>query len=88
MANHKSAEKRARQTIKKTKQNNQRKSIVKTFEKKLIAAIEAKSPEVKALLSNYVSKAMAAVNKGVFRKETVARKVGRLSSQVSKALKQ
>lgn len=87
MANHKSAEKRARQTVKKTKINNQRKSIVKTFEKKLIAGIEAKSPEVKSLLSDYIKKAMSAVSKGVFKKETVSRKVSRLSSRVSKAFK-
>ncbi len=85
MANHKSSEKRARQSVKRNARNSQVKAAVKTFEKHLTKGIEAKSKEVPALLAAYTSKAMQAVTKGVLRKETVSRKIGRLSSRVNQA---
>ncbi len=86
MANHKSAEKRARQSVKRNARNSQTKASVKTTEKNLVKGIEAKSKELPTLLQAYMKKAMGAASKGVLRKETVARKIGRLSSRVQAAL--
>ncbi|PIS09989.1 MAG: 30S ribosomal protein S20 [Bdellovibrio sp. CG10_big_fil_rev_8_21_14_0_10_47_8] len=86
MANHKSAKKRARQSIKRNTRNSQGKAAVKTYEKTLVKGIEAKSKELPVLLQAYIKKAMSAANKGMLRKETVARKIGRLSTRVHQAL--
>lgn len=85
MAQHKSAAKRARQAVKKNAINTARKSVVRTAEKALTSAVKNKDvAAAKTLLSTYVSKMMKAAQKGVFTKATAARKVGRLSAQVSK----
>lgn len=86
MANHKSAAKRARQSIKRKSRNSQVKAAVKTFEKNLVKAIETKSKDAEKALQAYMKKAMSAVSKGTLRKQTIARKIGRLSTRVSKAL--
>lgn len=87
MANHKSAAKRARQAPKRTARNTNVKSTVKTFEKKLMKALESKSADAKELLKEYTSKMMKAVNKGVIKKETASRKIGRLSTRTAAAAK-
>lgn len=87
MATHKSAEKRARQTVRKNAVNSARRSKVRTAEKKLLKAIA--SLDLKALpelLKNYTSEATRAVSKGVFKKQTVSRKVGRLATKAHKTL--
>lgn len=87
MAQHKSAAKRARQSIKKNAVNTARKSVVRTGEKTLLKALKEKDVKsAKTLLSAYVSKIMKAAQKGAFTKQTAARKVARLSAQVHKAL--
>ena len=84
MANHKSAAKRARQAVKRQARNTGVTSAIKTFEKRVLKAIEAKSTkEASAALSEFTSKVMAAVTKGVVKKETASRKVSRLSTRVS-----
>lgn len=83
MANHKSAAKRARQAPKRAARNTNVKSAVKTYEKKLMKAIEAKSADAKELLKQYTSKMMQAVTKGAIKKETASRKIGRLSTRAS-----
>lgn len=85
MANHKSAEKRARQSLKRNARNTQVKNSVKTLEKRVMKALNEKSKELPELLKAYVSRAMAAVSKGALRKETVSRKIGRISSRVHQA---
>lgn len=88
MAQHKSAAKRARQSIKKNAVNTARKSKVRTGEKSLLKAIKEKDTKaVATLLSNYTSQMMKAAQKGVFSKKTASRKVARLSSQANKASK-
>lgn len=87
MANHKSAEKRARQSIKREARNVKVKSTVKTYEKNLLKAIEAKSKEVPALLKAFMSKVDKAAQKGVLAKTTAARKVSRLSARAQAFLK-
>lgn len=86
MANHKSAEKRARQAVVRKARNSQTKASVKTFEKNLVKGIETKSKDLPALLKAYTAKAMSAVSKGALKKETVSRKIGRLSTRVHQAL--
>ena len=84
MANHKSAAKRARQAVKRQTRNTTVTSAVKTFEKKVLKAIENKSAkEAGVALSEFTSKIMAAVSKGVLKKTTASRKVSRLSTRVS-----
>ncbi len=88
MANHKSAAKRARQAVKKTAVNNRRKNTVKTHEKRLIKAIEAKDvSSLPALLKKFTSEVMKAAQKGVIKKETASRKIGRVSTRVATASK-
>jgi len=87
LATHKSAEKRARQTVKKTAINSSRKSRVRTAEKKLIKAFVAKDLKVlPELLKTYVSEATRAVTKGAFKKETISRKISRLSVKANQVL--
>lgn len=86
LANHKSAEKRARQSVVRKARNSQTKASVKTVEKNLAKGLEAKSKDLPELLKAYTKKAMSAVSKGVLRKETVSRKIGRLSARVHQAL--
>ena len=85
MANHKSAAKRARQAIKRNARNTKVISTVKTFEKRVLKAIENKSKKDAALaLREFTSKVMSASVKGSLKKETASRKIGRLSSRVAK----
>ena len=87
LANHKSSEKRARQTIKKTAVNSQRKSKVKTFEKNLLKALSEKN--IKALpdlLKGFSGEIMKAAQHGLFKKETASRKIGRISKRILAAL--
>lgn len=87
MAQHKSAAKRARQSVKKNAVNTARKSRVRTGEKTLLKAIKDKDAKaVKTLLSNYTSQMMKAAQKGVFSKQAASRKIARLSAQVHKAI--
>ncbi len=85
MANHKSAEKRVRQTTRKTAVNNQVRKTVRSFEKKLRLAI-ASGDKTKAAeaFKKYESKLGKAAQKGVVKLNTMARKVSRLAMQVSK----
>ena len=85
MANHKSAEKRARQTIKRNAQNTQTITSVRTFEKKLRTALaDGDKKGAEAALKEYMSKVAKAATKGAVHARTAARKVSRLSKQVSK----
>lgn len=84
MANHKSAAKRARQTVRKTAVNNARKSTVKTAEKSLMKAIQTKDiSALPELLKKFTSQVMKAAKSGIIKKETASRKVSRLSARIS-----
>lgn len=85
MANHKSAAKRARQSVKRNKRNTTALSSVRTFEKKLRTAIaEGDKKGAQEALKAYMSKAQKAATKGVIHAKTAARKLSRLSKQASK----
>ncbi len=84
MANHKSAEKRARQSLRRSSVNSKTMSEVRTFEKKLRTAIGAKDKDQsKTLLVSFTSKLDKAAQKGRITTSTASRKVSRLSKAVS-----
>lgn len=83
MANIKSAKKRVLVTRTKTARNKAIKSAVKTSVKKVEAAVVAKDKETaKTALTDAVSMIDKAATKGVYHKNTAARKVARLSKAV------
>ena len=84
MANIKSAKKRVLVNRKKAERNKSIKSAVKTSIKKVEVAIEAKDKEAAvAALQNAISTIDKAASKGVYHKNTAARKVSRLSKAVN-----
>ena len=84
MANHKSAEKRARQSIRRNAINSKTLAELRTFERKLRTSVGAKDKKAsEELLVAYMSKMGKAAQKGRIRTETVARKVGRISKQIA-----
>ena len=84
MANIKSAKKRVLVHRKKAERNTSIKSAVKTSIKKVEVAIEAKDKEAAvAALQNAISTIDKAATKGVYHKNTAARKVSRLSKAVN-----
>lgn len=85
MANIKSAKKRIKVIETKTLRNKMIKSKIKTYIKKLEAAIAAGDKELAtARLQETISEIDKATSKGVFHKNTSARKVSRLSKAVNK----
>lgn len=84
MANHKSAAKRARQSVRKNKVNTSRKSSARTGEKDIMKALTSKDAKsLPALLKEFTSRMMKAAQKGAFKKETASRKIARISKKVS-----
>jgi len=83
MANTASARKRIRQTEKRTLRNAARKSRVRTFVKKVETAIAGGDKEAAvAALRAAQPEMQRAVTKGVAHKNTIARKISRLSARV------
>ena len=84
LANIKSAKKRVLVNRTKAERNKSIKSAVKTSIKKVEAAIAAKDKEAaSAALLNAISTIDKAASKGVYHKNTAARKVSRLSKAVN-----
>ena len=85
MANHISAKKRIRRNSRMEIVNKVRKNRVRTFIKKVELAIEKSD---KTLASNAFKEAQPemhrAVTKGVFKKNTMSRKLSRLSARIKK----
>lgn len=92
MANHKSAAKRARQTITRNERNRAYTSKVRTAVKKLYSGIEGftagnvKQEELTVLFKEAQSMLMKANTKGIMHKNTVSRKIKRLNAAVKKAV--
>ena len=83
MANHKSAKKRIRQTARRKEVNGARRSSIRTFIKKVEVAIEAgDKPAAEGALIAAEPQMMRGVQKGVFHKNTMSRKLSRLSASV------
>jgi small subunit ribosomal protein S20 len=84
MASHKSAEKRIRQTAKRTAINRSRMSRVRTFVKKVEVAIASGDREAaRAAFQLAQPELHRAVTKGVLHKNTVSRKLSRLAARVN-----
>ena len=87
MANIKSAKKRILVTSKRQARNRHIKSSTKTAIKKLTAAVGAgQTEDMQALLSQAVSAIDTACSKGVYHKNTAARKKSRLTKMANKAV--
>jgi len=85
VANHKSAKKRARQTIVRNTRNTIRRSSVKNAVKKLRLAITEGNKESAATLLVTAQKALAKLAKhGVIKRNSAARRTSRLASQVNR----
>lgn len=83
MANTASARKRNRQTIKRTARNTARKSRMRTFVKKVEAAAASGDKEAAVAALRVAQPEMQrAAGKGVVHKNTVARKLSRLSARI------
>lgn len=83
MANTASARKRHRQTIKRTERNAARKSRMRTFVKKVEAAVAGGDKQAAAAALQAAQPEMQrAAGKGVIHKNTVARKLSRLSASI------
>ena len=84
MANHKSSEKRARQTRVKTERNRFYKTRIKNVTKNVLAAIETADKEKAVEAMKTANKYLHhCVSKGIIKKETAARKVSRLQVKVN-----
>jgi small subunit ribosomal protein S20 len=83
MANHKSALKRARQTVKRTERNRFYKTRIKNITRAVREAVEAGDSAKAAEAFKAANKSFHAyVTKGILKKNTAARKVSRLSKLV------
>ena len=84
MPHHKSAEKRLRQTEKRTAVNRSRMSRVRTFVKKVELAIgSGDKVAAQSALQLAQPELHRATSKGVMHKNTVARKLSRLSARIN-----
>jgi small subunit ribosomal protein S20 len=84
MPHHRSAEKRLRQTEKRTAINRSRLSRVRTFVKKVETAIETGDKEAAQSAFQVAQPEMhRAITKGVMHRNTVARKLSRLAHRIS-----
>jgi small subunit ribosomal protein S20 len=83
MANTASARKRIRQTIRRTARNHARKSRMRTFIRKVEAAIVSGDKDAATAAMRAAQPEMQrAVGKGVVHRKTVARKLSRLSARI------
>ena len=84
MPHHKSAEKRLRQTEKRTAINRARLSRVRTFVKKVETAISSGDKEAARSAFQVAQPELhRATTKGVLHKNTVARKLSRLATRIN-----
>lgn len=83
MAHHQSAKKRIRQTASRTEVNRSRMSRIRTFVKKVEAAIAANNAtEAQSAFKAAQPEIMRGVSKGVLSLGTASRKVSRLAQRV------
>ena len=88
MPNHKSAEKRVRQSEKRRVINRGNRSKVRTYVKKMRAALDSgKSDEIQSALPEAISVIDKAVQKGVMHKNAAARYKSRLTLRANQAAK-
>ncbi|MBO7369478.1 MAG: 30S ribosomal protein S20 [Campylobacter sp.] len=84
MANHKSAEKRARQTVKRTERNRFYRTRLKNMTRAVREAVDAKNIEAAEAALKVVNQSFHSfVSKGFLKKETASRRVSRLAKLVN-----
>ncbi len=84
MADHKSAKKRIRQTIKKTERNRYYRTRLKNIVRAVHVAVEANDTAAASEAFKVANKSIhSLVSKGFLKKETAARKVSRLNKLVN-----
>ncbi len=85
MANHKSAQKRIRQTKVRTERNRYYKTRVKNMTRALSEAVAAKDiSKAQEIFKQINQNFHSYVSKGILTKNTAARKVSRLNASVKK----
>jgi small subunit ribosomal protein S20 len=83
MANHKSTKKSIRKNVRSSDRNTQRTSRIKTFVTKVETAIaEGKKSDAQAAFQAAQPELMRGVTKGVYKLNTVSRKLSRLSAKI------
>jgi small subunit ribosomal protein S20 len=83
MAHHKSAQKRIRQTERRTAVNRSRESRIRTFIKKVETAITSGNAKgAQEALRQAQPEIMRGVSKGVLARSTASRKISRLAKRV------
>ena len=83
MANTSTAKKRVRRDASKTDANISRRSRIRTYIKKVEAAIEGGDRDAaNAALKDAQPELMRGVSRGVYKKNTAARKISRLSQRI------
>lgn len=83
MANHQSAKKRIRRNESFNEVNNNRRSRIRTFIKKVEAAIAAGNAEdARVALKEAQPEMHRGVTRGVYHKNTISRKLSRLSAAI------
>ena len=88
MPNHKSAEKRVRQSEKRRVINRSHRTKVRTYIKKVRAALDSgKSDEIQSVLPETISVIDKSVQKGVMHKNAAARYKSRLTLKANQAAK-
>ena len=89
MPNHKSAEKRVRQNEKRRVINRSHRSKVRTYIKRLRAALDSagKGEDVQTVLPEVISVIDKSVQKGVMHKNAAARYKSRLTVRANQAAK-
>ncbi len=84
MPHHKSAEKRLRQTVKRTEINRSRLSRVRTFVKNVESALATGDKNAAQSAFNVAQPELhRATTKGVLHRNTVARKLSRLAARIN-----
>jgi len=84
MANHKSALKRARQTVKRTERNRFYRTRIKNITRAVREAVEAGDATKATEALKLANKSFHSyVSKGILKKNTAARKVSRLTKLVN-----
>jgi small subunit ribosomal protein S20 len=83
MAHHQSAKKRIRQTTRRTEINRSRVSRIRTYVKKFDAALASgDKAAAEAALREAVPELQRGVTRGVLHRNTVSRKISRMSARV------
>ncbi|MCE3037040.1 30S ribosomal protein S20 [Helicobacter anatolicus] len=85
MANHKSAEKRVRQTLKRTERNRYYRTRIKNIIKAVRESVAANDvPKAQEALKIANKELHKFVSKGIIKKNTASRRVSRLNAAVKK----